>query len=140
MSYFRCALSLVLSLSGLTLPLAGQQTSVATPGALIAQLAHLSALIEKQQQEIDALKRSQAELLQELRGSRSQSSTPQSNEVNASTENSALVRMQSSQDASGASDSRRLDYAQRGDQGRGYIWETGFASADMVPCALRRTM
>jgi len=119
MSYFRCALSLVLSLLGLTLPLAGQQTSVATPGDLIAQLAHLSALIEKQQQEIDALKRSQAELLQELRGSRSQSSTPQSNEVNASTENSALVRMQSSQDASGASDSRRLDYAQRGDQGQG---------------------
>ncbi len=119
MSYFRCALSLVLSLLGLTLPLAGQQTSVATPGDLIAQLAHLSALIEKKQQEIDALKRSQAELLQELRGSRSQSSTPQSNEVNASTENSALVRMQSSQDASGASDSRRLDYAQRGDQGQG---------------------
>jgi hypothetical protein len=119
MSYFRCALSLVLSLLGLTLPLAGQQTSVATPGDLIAQLAHLSALIEKQQQEIDALKRSQAELLQELRGSRSQSSTPQSNEVNASTENSALVRMQSSQDASGASDSRRLDYAQRGDQRQG---------------------
>ena len=104
---------------GLTLPLAGQQTSVATPGDLIAQLAHLSALIEKKQQEIDALKRSQAELLQELRGSRSQSSTPQSNEVNASTENSALVRMQSSQDASGASDSRRLDYAQRGDQRQG---------------------
>ena len=131
MSYSGRALTLALTLLGLSLPLAAQQASVSTPPDLTAQVAHLSAVIEKQQQQIDALQRSQAELLQELRGSRPQSSAPQrdvastagsapqSSEVNASAETPSSAQMQSTSEKQGTSDSRQADYAGRQDRGQG---------------------
>jgi cell division protein FtsB len=129
MSPFGRTLALVLSAIGLSLTMAAQQTSA--PDDLTAQVARLSALIEKQQQQIDALQRSHTELIRELRASRSPMSpqqvdaaatartAPRGSDFKASSETPASARMQSTPDSHDASGSRQADYAERQDRGHG---------------------
>ena len=126
MSCSGLSLALVLSAIGLSVPLAAQQTSA--PEDLAAQVARLSALIEKQQQQIEALQRSHTELIQELRASRppqqvhtaaAAQTTPRSSDLKASSGTSASAQMQSTQDKQGTSDSHQADYSQRQDRGQG---------------------
>jgi hypothetical protein len=57
----------------LSSPLAAQQSPLAASGDLTRHVADLAVLVQKQQQQIEALQHSQAELLQELRASRAAS-------------------------------------------------------------------
>lgn len=129
MSYSGLSLALVWSAIGLSLPLAAQQISA--PDDLTAQVARLSALIEKQQQQIEALQRSHTELIEELRASRPPLSPPQGDaaataqtaprgtDFKASSEISASAQMQSTPDQQGTSVSRQADYTERQDRGQG---------------------
>lgn len=129
MSCSALSLALVLSAIGLSLPLAAQQTSATED--LTAQIARLSALIEKQQLQIEALQRSHTELIQELRASRPPLSpqqveaaamaqtAPRGSDLNASSETSASAPMQSTPDQQGTSNSRQADYAERRERGQG---------------------
>jgi hypothetical protein len=122
MSHSGLALTLLLSVLGLSSQLAAQQTSVTAAADLAAQVAHLSALIEKQQRQIEGLQRSQIELIQELRASRpplSAQTTPRESDVRASSETSTSTEMQSIPDQQGTSDSRKADYAGQQDRRQG---------------------
>jgi hypothetical protein len=126
MSCSGLSLALVLSAIGLSVPLAAQQTPA--PEDLAAQVARLSALIEKQQQQIEALQRSHTELIQELRASRppqqvdtaaAAQTAPRASNFKASSETSASAQMQSTQDMPGTSHSPKAEYAGQPDRGQG---------------------
>jgi hypothetical protein len=126
MSCSGLSLALILSAIGLSVPLAAQQTPA--PEDLAAQVARLSALIEKQQQQIEALQRSHTELIQELRASRppqqvdtaaAAQTAPRASNFKASSETSASAQMQSTQDMPGTSHSPKAEYAGQPDRGQG---------------------
>ena len=127
MSYSALSLALVLSAISLSSPLVAQQVSAADD--LTAQVARLSALIERQQRQIDALQRSHTELIQELRASRPPLLPPQAGaastvqippQTNASIGTTPSVQMQSTRETQGgASDSLKADYAQPRDRAQG---------------------